>query len=83
MQRTVELLENSKVSLSYSLTEKETGRIRALVDDIEKNSANDKEKKTKMSALLKSEPDMSAKIDLLGGEIKEAVVQCLQAKAEV
>lgn len=83
MQRTAELLENSKVSLSYSLTEKETGRIRALVDDIEKNSANDKEKKTKMSALLKSEPDMSAKIDLLGGEIKEAVVQCLQAKAEV
>ena len=83
MQRTAELLENSKVSLSYSLTEKEAGRIKALVDDIEKNSANDKEKKTKMSALLKSEPDMSAKIDLLGGEIKEAVVQCLQAKAEV
>ena len=56
--------------MSYSLTEKEKGRIRALVDDIEKNSANDKEKKTKMSALLKSELDMSAKIDLLGGEIK-------------
>ena len=83
MQRAAELLENSKVSLSYSLTERETSRIKTLIDDIEKNSTNDKEKKTKMSDLLKSEPDMAAKIDLMGGEVKEAVVQCLQTKAEV
>lgn len=83
MQRAAELLEDSKVSLSYSLTEKETNRIKALIDDIVENSTNDKEKKTKMSDLLKSEPDMAAKIDLMGGEVKEAVVQCLQTKAEV
>lgn len=83
MQRAAELLKNSKVSLSYSLTERETSRIKTLIDDIEKNSTNDKEKKTKMSDLLKSEPDMAAKIDLMGGEVKEAVVQCLQTKAEV
>lgn len=83
MQRAAELLEDSKVSLSYSLTEEETNRIKALIDDIVENSTNDKEKKTKMSDLLKSEPDMAAKIDLMGGEVKEAVVQCLQTKAEV
>ncbi|HJA32174.1 MAG TPA: hypothetical protein H9956_11100 [Candidatus Eisenbergiella pullicola] len=77
MQRAAELLEDSKVSLSYSLTEEETNRIKALIDDIVENSTNDKEKKTKMSDLLKSEPDMAAKIDLMGGEVKEAVVQCL------
>lgn len=82
MQRAAELLENSKVSLSYSLTERETSRIKTLIDDIEKNSTNDKEKKTKMSALLKSEPDMSAKIDLLGGETKEAVVQLMGGKSK-
>lgn len=85
MQRTAELLENSKVSLSYSLTEKETGRIRALVDDIEKNSISDSEKKEKISALMRSEPDFAAKIDLMGGETKEAVVQLMggKSKAEV
>lgn len=83
LQRTAELLESSKVSLSYSLTEKETSRIKKLIDDIEKSSTNDKEKKAKMSALLKSEPDMPAKIDLLGGEIKETIVQCLQTKMGV
>ena len=83
LQRTAELLEESKVALSYSLTEKETNRIKTLIDDITENSTNDKEKKTKMSDLLKSEPDMAAKIDLIGGETKEAVVQCLQTKAEV
>ena len=82
MQRAAELLENSKVSLSYSLTDRETSRIKTLIDDIEKNSTNDKEKKTKMSALLKSEPDMSAKIDLLGGETKEAVVQLMGGKSK-
>ena len=82
MQRTAELLEDSKVSLSYSLTEKETSRIKSLIDNIEKNSTNDKEKKTKMYALLKSEPDMSAKIDLMGGETKEAVVQLMGGKSK-
>lgn len=83
LQRVAELLEDSKVSLSYSLTEKETSRIKSLIDNIEKNSISDSEKKEKISALMRSEPDFAAKIDLLGGEIKEAVVQCLQAKAEV
>lgn len=80
LQRTAELLEESRVSLSYSLTEKETNRIKGLIDDIEKNSISDNEKREKISALLKSEPDMSAKIDLIGGDLKDSVIQSLVKK---
>lgn len=85
MQRTAELLEDSKVSLSYSLTQEETNRIKSLIDNIEKNSISDSEKKEKISALMRSEPDFAAKIDLMGGETKEAVVQLMggKSKAEV
>lgn len=82
MQRAAELLEDSKVSLSYSLTEKETSRIKTLIDNIEKNSISDSEKKEKMSALIQSEPDFAAKIDLMGGETKEAVVQLMGGKSK-
>lgn len=82
LQRTAELLEDSKVSLSYSLTEQETSRIKAMIDDIEKNSISDSEKKEKMSALIQSEPDFAAKIDLMGGETKEAVVQLMGGKSK-
>lgn len=82
MQRTAELLEDSKVSLSYSLTEQETSRIKTLIDNIEKNSISDSEKKEKMSALIQSEPDFAAKIDLMGGETKEAVVQLMGGKSK-
>lgn len=82
LQRTAELLEDSKVSLSYSLTEQETSRIKAMIDDIKKNSISDSEKKEKMSALIQSEPDFAAKIDLMGGETKEAVVQLMGGKSK-
>lgn len=82
LQRTAELLEDSKVSLSYSLTEQETSRIKTLIDNIEKNSISDSEKKEKMSALIQSEPDFAAKIDLMGGETKEAVVQLMGGKSK-
>ena len=82
MQRAAELLEDSKVSLSYSLTEKETSRIKTLIDNIEKNSISDSEKKEKISALMRSEPDFAAKIDLMGGETKEAVVQLMGGKSK-
>ena len=82
LQRTAELLEDSKVSLSYSLTEKETSRIKSLIDNIEKNSISDSEKKEKISALMQSEPDFAAKIDLMGGETKEAVVQLMGGKSK-
>ena len=82
MQRAAELLEDSKVSLSYSLTEKETSRIKTLIDNIEKNSISDSEKKEKISALMQSEPDFAAKIDLMGGETKEAVVQLMGGKSK-
>lgn len=82
LQRVAELLEDSKVSLSYSLTERETSRIKAMIDDIEKNSISDSEKKEKMSALIQSEPDFAAKIDLMGGETKEAVVQLMGGKSK-
>lgn len=80
LQRTAELLEESKVSLAYSLTEKETARIKGLIDDVEKNSISDKEKKEKMASLMKSEPDMFAKIDLIGGDTKDLVVQALAGR---
>ena len=80
LQRTAELLEESKVSLAYSLTEKETARIKGLIDDVEKNSISDKEKKEKMASLMKSEPDMFAKIDLIGGDAKDLVVQALAGR---
>ena len=81
MQRAAELLEDSKVSLSYSLTERETTRIKSLIDNIEKNSNSDSEKKEKISALMQSEPDFAAKIDLLGGAVKESVVQLMGSGA--
>lgn len=83
LQRAAELLEDSKVSLSYSLTQEETNRIKSLIDNIEKNSISDSEKKEKISALMQSEPDFAAKIDLLGGEIKESVVQLMGSGARM
>lgn len=77
LQRAAELLEDSKVSLSYSLTQEETSRIESLIDNIEKNSISDSEKKEKMSTLMQSEPDFAAKIDLLGGEVRETVVRLM------
>ena len=53
-----------------------------MIDDIEKNSISDSEKKEKMSALIQSEPDFAAKIDLMGGETKEAVVQLMGGKSK-
>ena len=82
MERTAELLEASKVDLKYSLTKKETARIKSLIDNIEKNSISDSEKKEKISALMQSEPDFAAKIDLMGGETKEAVVQLMSGKSK-
>ena len=81
LQRAAELLEDSNVSLSYSLTERETSRIKSLIDNIEKNSISDGEKKEKMSALMQSEPDFAAKIDLLDKGIKETVVQLMGSGA--
>jgi len=72
LQRTADLLEGSKVSLSYALTEKETTRIKGLISDIDTNSKDDKEKRDKMSKLL-SEPDMAAKINLMDAETKDLV----------
>ena len=73
LKRTAELLEKSRVALSYSLTEKETARIKGLISDIDTNSKDDKEKRDKMSKLLSSEPDMAAKIDLMDAETKDLV----------
>ena len=72
LQRTADLLEGSKVSLSYTLTEKETARIKGLISDIDTNSKDDKEKRDKMSELLQ-EPDMAAKINLMDAETKDLV----------
>lgn len=82
MQRTAELLEASKVDLKYSLTKKETARIKGLVDAIENDSISNSQKKEKMTALLQSEPDMAAKISLMDAEIKDTVVSRIGGKLE-
>lgn len=82
LQRTAELLEDSKVALSYALTEKETARIKGLVDAIENDSISNSQKKEKMTALLQSEPDMAAKISLMDAEIKDTVVSRIGGKLE-
>lgn len=82
LQRTAELLEASKVDLKYSLTKKETARIKGLVDAIENDSISNSQKKEKMTALLQSEPDMAAKISLMDAEIKDTVVSRIGGKLE-
>ena len=82
MERTAELLEASKVDLKYSLTKKETARIKGLVDAIENDSISNSQKKEKMTALLQSEPDMAAKISLMAAEIKDTVVSRIGGKLE-
>lgn len=82
MERTAELLEASKVDLKYSLTKKETARIKGLVDAIENDSISNSQKKEKMTALLQSEPDMAAKISLMDAEIKDTVVSRIGGKLE-
>lgn len=82
MERTAELLEASKVDLKYSLTKKETARIKGLVDAIENDSISNSQKKEKMAALLQSEPDMAAKISLMDAEIKNTVVSRIGGKLE-
>lgn len=82
MERTAELLEASKVDLKYSLTKKETARIKGLVDAIENDSISNSQKKEKMAALLQSEPDMAAKISLMDAEIKDTVVSRIGGKLE-
>ena len=82
LQRAAELLEASKVDLKYSLTKKETARIKGLVDAIENDSISNSQKKEKMTALLQSEPDMAAKISLMDAEIKDTVVSRIGGKLE-
>ena len=82
MERTAELLGASKVDLKYSLTKKETARIKGLVDAIENDSISNSQKKEKMAALLQSEPDMAAKISLMDAEIKDTVVSRIGGKLE-
>ena len=82
MERTAELLEASKVDLKYSLTKKETARIKGLVDAIENDSISNSQKKEKMAALLQSEPDMAAKNSLLDAEKKDTVVSRIGGKLE-
>lgn len=80
MERTAKLLETSKVDLKYSLTKKETARIKGLVDAIENDNISNNEKKEKMAALLRSEPDMAAKISLMDIETKDTVISRIGGK---
>lgn len=82
MKRASDLLAASRVDLKYSLTQKETARIRNLIDGIENDSLSNSEKRHKISALLKSEPDMLSKISLMDTETKDIVSKYIGERPE-
>lgn len=82
MKRAAELLAASKIGLKYSLTKKEVARIKSLIDDIENDSLSNSEKRHKISALLKSEPDMLSKVSLMDAETKDIVSKYIGERPE-
>lgn len=82
MKRASDLLAASRVDLKYSLTQKETARIRNLIDGIENDNISNSEKRHKISALLKSEPDMLSKISLMDTETKNIVSKYIGERPE-
>lgn len=82
MKRASDLLAASRVDLKYSLTQKETARIRNLIDGIENDNISNSEKRHKISALLKSEPDMLFKISLMDTETKDIVSKYIGERPE-
>ena len=82
MKRASDLLAASRVDLKYSLTQKETARIRNLIDGIENDNISNSEKRHKISALLKSEPDMLSKISLMDTETKDIVSKYIGERPE-
>ena len=82
MKRVSDLLAASRVDLKYLLTQKETARIRSLIDGIENDNISNSEKRHKISALLKSEPDMLSKISLMDTETKDIVSKYIGERPE-
>ena len=82
MKRASDLLAASRVDPKYSLTQKETARIRNLIDGIENDNIRNSEKRHKISALLKSEPDMLFKISLMDTETKDIVSKYIGERPE-
>ena len=82
MKRASDLLAASRVDLKYSLTQKEAARIRNLIDGIENDNISNSEKRHKISALLKSEPDMLSKISLMDAETKDIVSKYIGERPE-
>ena len=65
--------EQSKVSIAYTLTEKERARLKDIIDDIGKLDGTEKTEKIKR--LLGSDSDINDKLQLMGDDYKEIAAQ--------
>ena len=65
--------ERSKVSIAYTLTEKERARLKDIIDDIGKLDGTEKTEKIKR--LLGSDSDINDKLQLMGDDYKEIAAQ--------
>ena len=72
--------EQSKVDISYTLTEAEQNRIKAMVDGLDKT--DEAGKAAKLAELVKIEKDLPDKLRLMGGDYQELVTKYSGAQKE-
>ena len=72
--------EQSKVGISYTLTESERNRIKKMMDEVEQ--MGEAEKATKMLSLLEAEKDLPDKLRLMGDDYVELAAQYAAAEQQ-
>lgn len=72
--------EQSKVGISYTLTESERNRIKKMMDEVEQ--MDEAEKATKMLSLLEAEKDLPDKLRLMGDDYGELAAQYAAAEQQ-
>ena len=72
--------EQSKVSVEYTLTEAERGRIKKMMDEVEKLDGAGKA--DKMLSILGNEKDLPDKLRLMGGDYQELITKYSRAQKE-
>ncbi len=72
--------EQSKVSVEYTLTEAERGRIKKMMDEVEKLDGAGKA--DKMLSILRNEKDLPDKLRLMGGDYQELITKYSRAQKE-
>lgn len=69
LDEAADMWEQSKVDISYTLTEAERNRIKGLVDEVEQ--MDEAGKVAKMTSLLEAEKDLPDKLRLMGDDYRE------------